>query len=616
MKTHTVGRGVRLFIPALFVPGAALAQESPGIADLAPARSFLVAGVRNWTEFRASLDASEMGRLWAEPSVQAFVDRVIETEFEGSGEWFDEAGIRPEEITAPTGAVGLALFSVDPPEDAEDGASPPRGILISADFGENADGWSDLLARLIERHEADEMIEVREEDYNGVTLTRVRILEDEAEEPAPEEEEDEFEFEEEPTGPAQTLRELTGGDDLVIARVGTTFLLGTDDASVEAAVDALGGAGAEAVSSAPAFRESLAQHPEDPVAYAVFLAEPLIDELAGLLEDAPMLPMGTDPRALLEAAGILDARAASIALRFGTPHADAEQTVAVLMPRKRGLAALFDVPVGPFAPPAFVGPDASSVTRFGFRFDAVMATAREVVATLPPDEGAPAEEAINQATGMVGPALEVMGPGIYMVTTLARPLAGDSEKMVIAIESRDPLIMSNTITMLNSMIGGPMSPRDFEGNTIFSSPDNTQAVGLGFGHVFIGNGTAVENAMRMAGNPEGPRLATEDGFAAAASILAPDAAVYTYTGIRDYIQWAYWGIEHAQEITAAQFEGLDLDPELKAELLANIEAEQPQWTKEMPPQDVLLDHLGDVVSEFRSTPDGFRGRTLWLRPRP
>src|SRR4051812_39822665 len=72
----------RLLAPvgaALAFAAQALAQ-GPDVAKLAPAQSFLVVGVQDFTQFHAAFDKSELGKLWGEPAVQAWVEKTLEKE--------------------------------------------------------------------------------------------------------------------------------------------------------------------------------------------------------------------------------------------------------------------------------------------------------------------------------------------------------------------------------------------------------------------------------------------------------------------------------------------------------------------------------------------------------
>lgn len=594
---------------ALVFVSAPFAAAAADIAELAPRRSFVVLGVRNWTEAGEQLGASELGALWREPGVRAFVGHLSEEPLKEFSEGLKEANLSLEDLAPPTGHVGAAMFFA--PADSprrQDGDDAPD-VLIVAEFGENAQAMREAVERLLETGLDKGRIETETDEYQGVTITKITpVPQEEPEDAAAEgmdEEEDWEDFEDEPA------EDLLGGDRPVyLAEVDGTFVLSSDLTALEGAIDGLSGRQVEAVADHDMFVRALAQHPEDAAAYAVLLAEPLWQLLdAG----ADAEEMGMNPLTMFGALGVTDIRAMGFALRVGGEAGSLEQTFGLLIPEKRGLVSLFGHPAGAFAPPAFVGPDVMTAGVFTFDFARVLDVARSFIEQLPEEQRAQAAVGLEQMSPIVQPGLEVMGPGVYIASSLRRPLEADSELQFWAVQVRDELIVSNLLSY-GATASGLFTPRDFNGNVIYSSDMVPMAAGLGFGHLFFGATAAVENAMRSAGAPDGPQLATEPEFARAIDVLGNDGVAYSYADMRQTLQWMYWQWENARSLQEQQLDEWGLEPEHKAEFMRMFDEHQPKWLSHLPPLDELTRHLGDVVSEIRPTDDGFRGRTIWRRP--
>jgi hypothetical protein len=164
-----------------------------------------------------------------------------------------------------------------------------------------------------------------------------------------------------------------------------------------------------------------------------------------------------------------------------------------------------------------------------------------------------------------------------------------------------------------------LEPRDFEGNTIYTAQlpmgGADMALGVGFSKVFVGPGPAVENAMRLAGHPgDSAKLADEPRFRDAARLLSPDAVLYSFTDVEQTLRWSYWQAENVDKIMEQQLEKWGLDDEQKEEYLKSIRDAKKEQAP-LPPMESVIGHFGDTVAELRATPDGFRGRTLMLKPR-
>src|SRR5262245_58439526 len=92
-------------LPALAGPG--------DIAELAPKNAFLVVSVPDFTRFREAFARSELGKLWEEPGVQAFVEELTKEESKQFAELMKEFGADAGDVKPPTGLFGVAMSVPD-----------------------------------------------------------------------------------------------------------------------------------------------------------------------------------------------------------------------------------------------------------------------------------------------------------------------------------------------------------------------------------------------------------------------------------------------------------------------------------------------------------------------
>lgn len=622
MLTRLLSRTARAVAPIVAVAALSLRALAggPDITQVAPAGSFMVVNIPDFTQLRKGFEKSGLGEMWREPGLKSFLERITEDQSKDLAAFLDRISAESEDIKPPTGAVGLAFFMAEgddrPKAEDEDQPEPPPHMMLLADMGENADAWDDLIEKVLTRAQQDKMVTTEEDKYGDIKITVVKSVktdddgDDDDDEAAVEAgagiAEGIMEF---LTGPAEHKR------DLFIARSGTTIALCSDLKSLEDALDGLGGKHQDAVGDVAIFKDSLAQHPGGEAAYAVFIFEPLI---AKLREEADRhkneQEFGPDMFAMFRTLGLLEFKSMSLGLRVDTQDGLLDVSIGAVVPEKKGLVALFSDPAGPFDPPAFASPDAAGVTRFSFRFSGLFDLAREVVAAMPEDERAAAAAGLDQAANIAKPTLEALGPTVYVVDSYKQPLSAESEQMIFAIDVKDQVTLTNTVSFLIGTFPGMIEPRDFEGNTIYSSEGLPVSAGIGFGRLFIGTTAGVENAMRLSGRADAPRLAAEPAFREAVRPLGNDAVVYSYVDVEQTLRWTFWSMQNEDKIFEATLDEMELDAETRAEILKNYRADRPEWIDHLPPVEAFTSHIGDTVSDLRATPDGFRGRLLLLRP--
>ncbi len=610
----------------------AAADGTIDFTRLAPAKPAFVLTITDCSKLHAAFEGSELGKLWDEPGVQAFVQEMTSDASKRAGEFFKELGADSKDLKPPTGGAGIAIYIPEstPGKPPERGHAPPPMALFAADAGENAQSWKDLIDKLIDKGTRDKQFTTDEDTYAGAKITILKpIYQETKDKPDPEPKKPDDGGDEEDDGPLvppQTgFAGFIGGSKdhpqaLHLAWSGTTLLAATRAKDLEFAIDAVQGKDADSLASDPDFKAAAAQHPAEVQAAIYVNFAQLFSEALGKaigaqsgLDDGASAP---DFEKMMSALGLDKVKCVSMGLRLDTAEGLVDMSLGVLAPEKKGLLSLINQPLGAFDPPAFVPPDAAGISRFSFQFDKLYDLLRQVVQALPEEERQQASSGLDQGVNLVKPGLDALGPTVSMVETFKQPLAHDSQMTLVVIDVKDQSVVSNTLSFFAGQAQGMAESREFEGNTIYTVEMAGVSVGLGFNRLFVGPTAAVENAMRLSGRADAPKIGSEAAFKEATRGMGQDGVMQSYSDMAQTLRWQYWSIQNADKIIEAQIDEAGLEPDQKERILKRIRENRPKWLEKLPPLESLLKHLGDSATELHPTPDGFRGRALLLRPAP
>lgn len=595
------------------------AAEPVSIAEVAPRDTFVVISVPNWQVMRQNFDKTAAAKIWKDPATQKCIDDLLDErkkEDPGFNDFLDKWHETMKELDEPTGAVGLAVHLAEAPKPAQnaDDTMPPPGkvpqVLLLSDFGANAEKVETKIMSLMEEGQKDGELKLDERKVGSVTVHIVTSVEKPKEKPAPvdvdgdgEDDIDYSDFEDDSMSHLETMQ---------FARVGNVLLLGSHIGTFDNAIEKIETGKGESLADDKSYIATLAQHPKDSHAFAAFvMSTGLRDQIVSGL-DAMSQGMGTglDPKKILDTIGISSFQSISMGVQFNTERADSEQTISVLVPEKKGLFTLLDTESSAFVPPAFVGAETTTLNKFVFRFDKLFDVARSIVATMPEEARQEAMSGIQGVESQVGPAFKALGPEIYQIQSIDKPLSVTSQKSVVAIKCTDELAVNNAIVGFAGMMG--LEARDFQGFQIYDNQMAQMAIGIGAGYVFSGNPESVENALRTAAQPGDSRLANDARFKAATGTLRDEGNIYSYSATRETMEYAYWQLQNMDKMLKAQFAAMGMDAE---DMDESMYAEAiPAWAKKLPPIEGITKYLGDAVSSFKPTPDGFRGHSMMLRP--
>jgi hypothetical protein len=347
---------------------------------------------------------------------------------------------------------------------------------------------------------------------------------------------------------------------------------------------------------------------------------------AELVADDPSSPPVPQIMQTLGALGLTSVRSASAGVNFDGDKGMAESTFAVHTPELKGLMSLFAADPRAIAAPAFASADAAAFSTAQVHFERLLPVLKEAVQTLPAEMAGQASFVLPMVEAQVGTILANLGPEIHVVQQYARPFSVDSDHSVFAVAVRDVAAMGADLQMRGQQMG--LVSREFEGAQIWSFPATGSplplppgaediALGLGFGHFFVGKTASVEGALRLAANPNAAAsLGADAGFKRAVSHLKSPGLSFSYTNMAKSIEYAKWMIENFDKIQNQQFEAMlaDIDDPEFRKMLEENRPESPAWMKDLPDLSILGRELGDVVGEMRITPDGLIGTSILLNP--
>lgn len=594
------------------------------IADLAPAESVVVVSIDDYSQMKAAFDRTGFKAIWEDPGVRKWFDRQAAEFFEEFEAALDEVGLEREDLKAPRGMAGGAMWLVMNEETDE----PEPRLLLAADYADEAESMNGVISQLMDEGQERDEITVDEDEYAGVTIYTITPLEsgEDVEDDADDEmDEEEWEWEEDDSGPFDFESQ-----EMFYARSGDMLLLSSDKRALENAIDRSGaGKQMASVRDNADYAKSLAQVGGHHMS-ASFMVSNMLDMMkraneAARAENGEDFAMMPDPMMLIDAAGLGEVKVVTFGANFDADAGMLEQTWSVICPTKRGLVSLLDNPAIDNTPPAFIPGGATSYSSFQFRFADLIPTLREIANTLPADMQEQVLQGLGMAEGFIGPMLAQMESRIIVAQSYQRPFSPESQSILVGMKAKDQAKFNDAVLNLVNSGMMPLQSRDFLGNTIWEMDPAMSgmgappiAIGVGGGHVFFGKPTEIENALRAsdAGNAS---LAEEDDFQTAAKTVGTNAMGFTYTDMRTTTEYLDWTIRNYEQVVRAQFSDPEWqeDPEMKEFAEEMIQAqleEMPAWMKDAPPLDVVIRNVGDMAGQMKSTPDGFVMKSVVLRP--
>lgn len=615
--------------PAIvLLAGSAALADTFTIADVAPKNAAFVVSIDDYKSMRASFDKTGFMEVWNDPSIQGWFKKYSKEAIDDLNKDLEEINLKVEDLKEPSGAIGLSAW-ITPAAVA--GEKPAAHTLFFGDWGANTDEAATKISEALAQAEEKGRIVVDEDEYASVKIFAIsdpnagkaEEKKEETDEAGEDAEDMDFDMPEaEP--PFAEIKTF------YYARVANNLVLSSDMDSMERVIDRSAGKDADSIGDSADFSAAMAQIGKNQ-GYAAFFTSSLLDLLAkndeaerSALTDEEKAFLPPAPSQILSLLGLAGVKGGSIGFNFDTDKGMAEGSFGVLVPEKKGLFTLIDPPAADFAAPAFVSADAATLSMLQFEFAGLFPLLNELSKQLPAEMGAQIQQGLQQASGMASPILDNIGPQIYVTQSYEKPYSASSQKVLVATAARNPDAIAQQINTLGGMAG--LQARDFQGNQIWSMPEggmmapglDNVAVGLGAGYLFIGNGPAVENALRLAANPGDAQLAKDPRFLSAIKNLPSSGLAFIWADTRQSVEYADWTLRNRDKIMEQQANDIFGDDpesqEAKKQYLESMKESTPEALRDIPSLDIIAKHIGDSVGDFHVTPDGLRGKFIYLRP--
>ncbi len=565
------------------------------IERIAPENSVMIVGVPNVQLTQERFQRTALYDLWNSEEMKQFREDDMTGLAEEFYTFLDELGVNRDELSMPTGAMGFAMFPVI---DEELGQAAP-GMIAFADFGDTAAAMGAMMLAMLDRGDQDGVLEYEVKDILGRSVYEVRMIADDIDE-------DEFDFDafNMMPSPQDFIGDL---DRMYYVHDGSMLMLCSDLGSITETLDRIDGNVRGTLADRDDFQGIMNQIGRDDFYFAVLTRDMM--EIAMAADEMGMLMFVTPT--LKELFG--DIRGFGMGARFDGADAMFEGRWSVYMPAgKRGLTRLMDLSSPRGGIPAFVGPDTLNYGSMNFRFDQVASVIRSVVRSNPLIE-MQAEEMMEMVDGPLTEILNTLGSQVHTAMSITRPVTLESMSFLMAVEARDAQGFENIFGQFAPEMG--MEPRDFLGQRIYSMDMggmvdggmDSMSVGIGGNHVFLGPTPAVEQALRTVSDPDmAITLAEEPGFRDAERLFSQG----------DLVGWQYVNLI---EMLDAMGEFSELQQQAFIDQIAEA---NPEWAEEMREEgieqpmdfDLLRRHIGAMISELRSTDDGFVGTMFLLTP--
>ena len=505
------------FAPAL-VAFPALAADAPTpVRAIAPDSTYVLLSADHFAETYAR---------WQKMPLQSFLQsepmRKVLGEDGGAQVAMQE---RLKELGIPEGsanfpeAFGVALYTVRDTElDVDQSCA-----LAYGDWGAKADGMAKVFDAYIAEAIKKDGVTVEKDEVAGheVQVLKLRSAEDAKKN----------DRRGGAMGIEMDMSFAKKTEKLWYCRTGSRFLVATEAAGLEDALEALDGKRKAKLSEQPDFRGAMDQLGETDISFTV-LTGPMQKSMTG---------EGAGTMALLQP--VLqplfgDVQAWTVGIGIDTPRGQVDVTSGIYVPgQKVGLWSLLG-PAAPIEPPPpMIGPDAVGFGRVNVQLKDMMNMINTVVANLPEEQAAEIDGFLVNFGPVLGKAFEALGPGVWTYETIRQPITPESRVTGTIVTCTNPKAVVPMITQFGGTMG--LEPRDVDGNTIFSADFLPVSVGVANGYMATGDSKLVEQAMRSMGQKDLPSIAENAAYKAAALSV----------GGEPVISWGYvdlaarWGYE-------------------------------------------------------------------------
>ena len=565
------------------------------IADIAPEGAFLVIGADAIDGACTRLGDSPLGGLWNTKAVQETIGEQMEEMLGDMAEELENEGFEGKP-TMP-GSLGVAVYA-----DLDEETGMSRAFVLGfAEWTKDGEHAGHMFDFMTERIEDGDDVRTDRKEVRG---REVMVIEQIAEEDMGDDDDFGGEFDAMMMfgNPEDFMPNL---DTMFVVRDGGRIIFANDLLAIDDALGTIDGDGGDQLAGTDDWKQTTQQlGPAD--AYLVLRTGPLQQLLAPLF----MGPLGLVKPMIGEVFG--DIRSYG----FGASVPQAGEvgmvlTASMLMPDgKKGLLSLVDGtgPVGA-APPAVVGADAVGYGTIRVDFAKFIPLVERIAGAMPMG-GEEIEMAMEQFGPMMDAGLATMGPEVHVVSTVSRPIEVDSAATTVVIPTSDPKKVQPLLAMFGP--GMDLEPRDFLGETIWSSEINGVAMAVAGNWVVLGQPRGVEQVLRSLGDGgDAHPLANMDQFNdAIAKLPKGDVVGWGWTDIVSQYAAQRETMKGMMDMLGAGAfdEFAPIDP---------AQADQMEFASDLmdslTPEE-LADHVGPAVWTFSSDDLGLVYRQWFLNP--
>ena len=579
------------------------------IEQRAPEDSVVIVSVDNVAASLDRLRQSKLWELWEAPQIKQLRLDVLKQFTEELNETLEQLGVEKDTLAVPQGSVGLAIYPLTP----EDFEGPSSGMLLVADYGENADKTGQLIEAAIAQADENPDIQYEVQEIAGHTVYTFDLSEIQL---ATEDAADEPDFASPMPLPMGAVSEMLAlPTKFHFVRDGTVFMLCSDLDRLTNVLQREPGDGEATIADREDYQAVMDQLGESDASVVVLLRD--IGQLAAANDPMGMAEMMQEMLKTI----IGDVHGLGVSLKLDSDSAIIEETVAVYMPNgKAGLTALLDTQTPRGDVPPFVGPDTVNYTRMNFEFenlpDFVMQILQMMAMMMPMEP-----EQMHEIVDTIAQLCDTLSSEVYLVSTLSRPITAESLGTVFAVQCARPQEFENFVAEFAPQ--GGFEPREFLGQRIYSGDmpmmpgmpmggAATQlSIGISGGYALIGPTAGVEQAMRAAGDAKLPSLDREASYQRAVDTLSDEPIVgFGYSSTIDLIEATRETMRLAAEQMIEQIK--EFDPEFAAEYEQQQMAKLKQW--EAIDLELLGQFIGPSSWSVHATHDGFVIRAYLLAP--
>lgn len=342
----------------------------------------------------------------------------------------------------------------------------------------------------------------------------------------------------------------------------------------------------------------------------------MMDNLADLIIQADEShTIGAFLPLLKSAIGDIDGFAETVTL---APHDDVllNASYTIWMPNGRG--GLLGIPSSVPSiteTPSFVGEDTVSYSQINIDFAKIAPWFRSMLALNPIMPMPPQElDAMEQR---VADAIAPLGNTMHVVSSLTLPLSQNSVGFLLAVECQDTEGMETYLSTMMPMTGS--EPREFLGNRIYplelpnagmmtGDMDMSFSIAVGGGWAILGMTNSVENALRLAAQPDKPNKSS-NGNAASGLISTNDATAWGYADMGKSFR-SSWELSEMQMDNMIE-EMESFDPEMAAEMKEEF---QSQMKASKMFTELMDSFLGSSEWTMEANDEGFVAHAVLMRP--